>query len=325
MYHVFGSKWLQNELSSLGYSCSSDEVTRYKQCVVSNENINDFLKVAPQGNFSQWSADKVDHRVCSIDGKGDLHGMGIVISTTGSSTTPFLENALPEIPRQKIQKVGDVTRRMVIPISSYVQADVVGLSKIELLPVPILHILSRDAITDLLWHAIYFNTRKNSHTRPEWNGYMSKVTAGDFPGKSTVNMLPIIDVNPGDMSCIFSTLTFIINQAKELNITTPVLTFDQPLPLKANEIKYAKIMSIVLILSDFYTMMSYCGSIGTLMEGSSLAEAHRTCYGDVSVKHIASGKAIWKALQAHFLTEAVIMTRDIQTYQEKTTDNFKRY
>ena len=47
--HVFGSKWLQNELSSLGYSCSSDEVTWYKQCVVSNENINDFLKFVLQG------------------------------------------------------------------------------------------------------------------------------------------------------------------------------------------------------------------------------------------------------------------------------------
>ena len=150
MDHVFGSKWLQNELSSLGYSCSSDEVTRYKQCVVSNENINDFLKVALQGNFSKWSADNVDHRVCSIDGKGDLHGMGIVISTTGSSTTPFLENLLPAIPRQKIQKVGDVTRRRVNPISSYIPADEVGLSKIELLPVPMLHISSRDTITDLL-------------------------------------------------------------------------------------------------------------------------------------------------------------------------------
>ena len=95
-------------------------------------------------------------------------------------------------------------------------------------------------MTDLLWHAIYFNPRKNSHTRPGWNGYMSKVTAGDFPGKSVVNMLPITDVNPGDMSGIFSTLTFIVNQAKELDITTTVLTFDQPLWLKANEIKYAK-------------------------------------------------------------------------------------
>ena len=121
-----------------------------------------------------------------------------------------------------------------IPISSYIPADEVGLSKIKLLPVPTLHISSRDTIKDLLWHTIYFNPRKNSHTRPGWNGYMSKLTAGDFPGKSVVKMLPIIDVNPGDMSCIFSTLTFITNQAKELNITTPVLTFDQPLWLKTN-------------------------------------------------------------------------------------------
>ena len=67
-------------------------------------------------------------------------------------------------------------------------------------------------------------------------------------------------------------------------------------------------MSIVLILGGFHTMMSYCGSIGTLMEGSGLAEAHKTCYGDVIMKHIASGKAISKALRAHFLTEAAIMT-----------------
>ena len=48
------------------------------------------------------------------------------------------------------------------------------------------------------------------------------------------------------------------------------------------------------------------------------------------MKHIASGKAISKALRAHFLTEAAIITllmtpffphsKDIETYQEKTTE-----
>ena len=199
-----------------------------------------------------------------------------------------------------------------------------------------LHISSRDTIADLLWHAIYFNPRKNCHRRPGWNGYMSKITAGDLPGRSIVKVLPIIDVNPGDMSCIFSTLTFIINQAKELNITTPVLTFDQPLWLKANEIKYAKNMSIALILGGFHTMMSYCGSIGTLMERSGLAEANKACYGDATVKYIASGKTISKALRAHFLTEAAIIkllmtpffshSKDIETYREKKLKrNVKKY
>ena len=31
MDHVFGSKWLVNELACLGYSISYDEVNRYKQ------------------------------------------------------------------------------------------------------------------------------------------------------------------------------------------------------------------------------------------------------------------------------------------------------
>ena len=34
MDHVFGSKWLLNELGKLGFTVSSDEVTRYKQAVV---------------------------------------------------------------------------------------------------------------------------------------------------------------------------------------------------------------------------------------------------------------------------------------------------
>ena len=46
MYHVFGSKWLQNELSKLGYSYRYDEATRYKRSVVCNKDINDFLKGA---------------------------------------------------------------------------------------------------------------------------------------------------------------------------------------------------------------------------------------------------------------------------------------
>ena len=122
-------------------------------------------------------------------------------------------------------------------------------------------------------------------------------------------MLPIIDVNPGDISCIISMLIFIIKQATEQNITAPVLTLYQPLWIKTNEIKYVKNMSIALILWCFHKVTSYCGSIGTLIEPSGLSEAQKTSFGDVTVKHIASGKAYCfsKALRVHFLIEATIM------------------
>ena len=73
-------------------------------------------------------------------------------------------------------------------------------------------------------------------------------------------------------------------------------------------IKYAKNMSIVLILGGFRKMMSYCGSIGTLMGVSGFSKAHKTCYEDVTVNRIASGKAMSKALRTHFLTGEGIMT-----------------
>ena len=65
------------------------------------------------------------------------------------------------------------------------------------------------------------------------------IIKGEFPGKAVVHMLPITDLNPSNMTCIYSTLCFILNQANSLNIKTPVVTFDQPLWIKAVEIVQA--------------------------------------------------------------------------------------
>ena len=43
---------------------------------------------------------------------------------------------------------------------------------------------------------------------------------------------PMLDLNPGDMSCVYSTLRSIASQA-QMNNVTPIMTFDQPLYLKA--------------------------------------------------------------------------------------------
>lgn len=93
---VFGSKWVLRELNCLGFSISHDEVTRYKQSVVCNENVSDFINANLSGSFSQWSADNVDHNVCTTDGKGTLHGMGLIVSTTPGSSV----YSLIPIPRQ---------------------------------------------------------------------------------------------------------------------------------------------------------------------------------------------------------------------------------
>ena len=39
-------------------------------------------------------------------------------------------------------------------------------------------------------------------------------------------MSPLIDLNPSDENCIYSTLLYITDQAKYLNIETPCVNFD---------------------------------------------------------------------------------------------------
>ena len=45
-------------------------------------------------------------------------------------------------------------------------------------------------------------------------------------GKSVTSMLPITELNPNNMNCIYSTLHFIESQARYLEIVTPVVTLD---------------------------------------------------------------------------------------------------
>ena len=75
----FGSKWLVNQLSRLGFSITSEEVLRFKQSAVENAANTDEEEVqGRQGAFVQWVADNVDHNIATLTGKGTFHGMGII-------------------------------------------------------------------------------------------------------------------------------------------------------------------------------------------------------------------------------------------------------
>jgi len=104
-------------------------------------------------------------------------------------------------------------------------------------------------------------------------------------------------------------LSYIRHQAELLNIPTPCVTFDQPLWLKAVEIIQAKSLNIVCRLGGFHTMMSFIGSIGSMMKGSGLEEALEMVYGANSVSHMISGKAVSRALCGHFLVEAALVSK----------------
>jgi len=65
-------------------------------------------------------------------------------------------------------------------------------------------------------------------------------------------MLLIIDLNPNDMSCMYSTLCLIEQHSLRLNMPTACVTFNQPLWLKAVEIVHGCNMNVVSHLGTFH-------------------------------------------------------------------------
>ena len=77
----FGSKWLVNHLSKLGFSITAEEILRYKQSVIENMDVElseQMQAVDEEPVFVQWVADSVDHNTATLSGKGTFHCMGIV-------------------------------------------------------------------------------------------------------------------------------------------------------------------------------------------------------------------------------------------------------
>jgi len=61
---------------------------------------------------------------------------------------------------------------------------------------------------------------------PSWSGFIQQVTRGQYSSAAVVQMMPLINMNPGDETCIYSTLLFAVNQTKKLSIPCPCITFD---------------------------------------------------------------------------------------------------
>ena len=120
----------------------------------------------------------------------------------------------------------------------------------------------------------------------------------------------MIDMDPGDMSCIYSMLLFVFDEASAHNVT-PVVTFDQPLWWKAVTIISCKsedsdLRSIVLRLGAFHMEMSFLGCIGYLMHESGLKETLETIYTPNAVTHMLSGKAVSLAVRGHFIVDSAL-------------------
>ena len=121
----------------------------------------------------------------------------------------------------------------------------------------------------------------------------------------------MLDYNPTDISCVYSTLLVIADQAMKLNVT-PAVTLDQPLYYKAVTIiaaepENSQLKGTVVMLGGSHTRISYLGAIGfIIIAKSGLSEVLEQVYACNSVKHMITGKAIARATCGNILVESAL-------------------
>lgn len=313
MDHTFGSKWLIDQLFRLGFSISYDEVTLFKQSVLQGENLST-LSPPASSDITQWASDNADHDIKTIDGKNQFHGMGI-IAMSAIQKGNYQENISQKVKRKAKLKVSELIEDKGISIIEYVSPALPALSSVKFKPIlecmwpyttpPVPY------YANLMWQsARIFN--KLSRPVPNYSGFMEHYYKSLDEGtmKCNILILPLIDLNPNDETCIYSTLQYINEQSDRLKQPSASVTFDQPLWQKAVEIVEAKKLTrVVCRLGGFHLLMSACGSVFNVMKGSGLEEAIGQVYGSTTVNHIITGKAISRALRAHFLVERALMTK----------------
>ena len=234
----FGSRWLIDVLHKFGFSLGYSEVILHKQSVVRQQNLETFAMFPFPGHFTQWVADNVDHNIVTLNGEGTFHGMGLISVSTPSSNSAS-NNAVPPTPLKRLTKVAnlELLDNHGIPIISapkmkYLLNDL-RMRNIDEITCNVTS--ASEPNIDLAWHSINLNS-KLRQVRPNWSGFMQSAIRGEFGGAAKSVVLPIIDFKSTDETCIYSTLLFVQSQARLLNITTPCITFDQPLWQKATEI-----------------------------------------------------------------------------------------
>ena len=211
-----------------------------------------------------------------------------------------------------------------VPIITYRGSSVVGLSKFKLKAIRELSspkVPTPEINLDLLWQTSWFF--KKSSSNPNWSGFMQAATKPQDERfkKESIDFLPIIDLDPNDETCIYSTLQFVIKEAARLGIPIPCITFDQPFWQKATGITKIENLNVVCRLGGFHTLMSFMGSIGNMMAGSGLKELLEEVYAESTVPYFLSGKAYARALRAHLLVQSALVSHIIQfVVEEKSID-----
>ena len=134
------------------------------------------------------------------------------------------------------QKADDFSKDQGIAIHFYSWSRKNGFLKLKFKPIQQIQravVFPCESSYNLIWQLHWcFSSHEKPHAN--WSGFIQDITSSfSNQRKDRRQFLPIMDLIPTDENCIYSTLLFVIVQAKILNVQIPSITFDQPHWLKS--------------------------------------------------------------------------------------------
>ena len=185
----FGSRFFIETLHGFGFCSSYQNVQKYQLSAVVSQPLE--TPCLMQGQFLQFMADNIDHNTQTLDGLNAFHDMG----------TPGIKGTSRLIPSVEVtaEYVAAVAK---VGIHFYKSVERFNINYEKLSEI------SKDdnsRNTDILWKLsclLY-------PTASAWNGTMQLVHHGEYPCQSSITFLPMIDMDPTNASCIYSTLHFV--------------------------------------------------------------------------------------------------------------------
>lgn len=314
------SRYIIDVLNSFGFSSSYSEIMNMQKCAA----------VEPQRKkletaYIQHAWDNADINTRTLTGHGTWHSMGGVECVTPHSSAIVNGNLRRERSTLSSKELG---RHGVLPVKTYRKPKESGLRHMQMATVNESEFQCEETvscyeITECLWlcgRLLDFNFQ------PSWFGYNTHITNEILQfAKTKTTPLPFINLDPGNLSTIYTALCFTAEECKQLDQSTGFATFDQPLYIKAvNIVKSADqssdIGKLVVRLGGFHLLMSFLGSLGYIMNGSGIEELYSQVYAKNSVVHMLSGHAYSRSIRAAFLAQEALSHLVLENEVNFTTE-----
>ena len=150
----------------------------------------------------------------------------------------------------------------------------------------------------------YYSSSRSEWVQPELVTESQSQSKSNMFHVSVIVAIPFINLNPSYMSTN-AALIFAQKEASLFNRSYCIVTFDQPLFIKAVDIVHANAElcdSVIVRLGGLHMTFSYTGSDGYITSGSGQEQMWSTAYAEGSIPQVMSGHSYPRALRAHIFS-----------------------